>query len=212
MGKITDSVDIPVTADIESGYSNINVGLQENIKLLINTGIVWINIEDSDKQTNSLLSIEQQCERIKLIKEVSFKMEVPLFINARTDVYIKGKEFVTDQDKFEETVKRGKAYSEADANCFFPIVMKRKQDIQKLVASLSCPVNILALQGVPDLKELEEIGVARVSLGPGFLKIAIHALKEIALKLKNNEGLDEIYGNDINTEYLKNLISKKIAK
>lgn len=207
--KITDSVNIPVTADIEMGYSNSNAELQENIKLLINTGIVGINIEDSDKKSDSLLPIEIQCERIKLIKDVSSKMGIRLFINARTDVYIKGKEFVTDKDKFEEVLRRGRAYSDAGADCFFPIVMKQKQDIQKLIASLSCPVNILALQGVPDLKELEEIGVARVSLGPGFLKIAIRALKEMAIKLKNKNGFDEIFGNDINTDYLKKLINKK---
>jgi 2-methylisocitrate lyase-like PEP mutase family enzyme len=207
--KITDSVNIPVTADIEMGYSNSNAELQENIKLLINTGIVGINIEDSDKKSDSLLPIETQCERIKLIKDVSSEMGIRLFINARTDVYIKGKEFVTDKDKFDEILRRGRAYSDAGADCFFPIVMKQKQDIQKLIASLSCPVNILALQGVPDLKELEEIGVARVSLGPGFLKIAIRALKEMAIKLKNKNGFDEIFGNDINTDYLKKLINKK---
>lgn len=207
--KITDSVNIPVTADIEMGYSNSNAELQENIKLLINTGIVGINIEDSDKKSDSLLPIEIQCERIKLIKDVSSKMGIRLFINARTDVYIKGKEFVTDKDKFDEVLRRGRAYSDAGADCFFPIVMKQKKDIQKLIASLSCPVNILALQGVPDLKELEEIGVARVSLGPGFLKIAIRALKEMAIKLKNKNGFDEIFGNDINTDYLKKLINKK---
>jgi 2-methylisocitrate lyase-like PEP mutase family enzyme len=207
--KITDNVNIPVTADIEMGYSNSNTELQENIKLLINTGIVGINIEDGDKKSDSLLPIETQCERIKLIKDVSSKMGIRLFINARTDVYIKGKEFVTDKDKFEEILRRGRAYSDAGADCFFPIVMKQKQDIQKLIAYLSCPVNILALQGVPDLKELEEIGVARVSLGPGFLKIAIRALKEMAIKLKNKKGFDEIFGNDINTDYLKRLINKK---
>lgn len=93
-------------------------------------------------------------------------MDVPLFINARTDVYIKADKSRPAEEKFNETLKRGKAYMAAGADCIFPILMKETQDIENLVAALSTPVNILAVPGVPDLKTLENIGVARVSLGP----------------------------------------------
>ena len=91
--KITGSVNIPVTADIESGYANTNAELQKNIELLIEAGIVGINIEDSDKKNNTLLPLEIQCERIDLIKKVAVKTGIPLFINARTDVYHQRKRF-----------------------------------------------------------------------------------------------------------------------
>jgi len=87
--------------------------------------------------------------------------------------------------------------------------MKRIEDIENVISSLKCPVNILLFPGVPDLKKLNEIGAARVSLGSGFLKTAIRAMKEIALKLKNYEGSDEITGNEIASDYLKNLITKQ---
>jgi 2-methylisocitrate lyase-like PEP mutase family enzyme len=207
--KITGSVNIPVTADIESGYANTNTELQKNIELLIETGIAGINFEDSDKKNNTLFPIEIQCERIKLIRKVAAEMGIPLFINARTDVYIKGKDFVSEEEKFNETVTRGKAYKDAGADGFFPILMIQKTAIQNLMAELNCPINIIAIAGVPDLKTLHEMGVARVSLGPGFLKIAIRTMKEIAEKLKNYEGIEEITGNEITTDYLKNLLDKK---
>ena len=207
--KITGSVNIPVTADIESGYANTNTELQKNIELLIETGIVGINLEDSDKKNNTLFPIEIQCERINLIKKVAAETGIPLFINARTDVYIKGKDFVSEEEKFNETVKRGKAYIDAGADCFFPILMTQKTAIQNLIAELNCPINIIAIAGVPDLKTLNEMGVARVSLGPGFLKIAIRTMKEIAEKLKNYEGIEEITGNEITSDFLKSLIDKK---
>lgn len=69
------------------------------------------------------------------------------------------------------------------------------------------PVNILALPGIPDIKTLKEIGVARLSLGPGYLKIAIQAMKTLAEKLRQQEGLDSVLGNNITSDYLKTLIN-----
>jgi 2-methylisocitrate lyase-like PEP mutase family enzyme len=207
--KITGSVRIPVTADIESGYANNDIELQKNIELLIETGIVGINFEDSDKKNNLLFPIEIQCEKIRLIKNVAAKKDIPIFINARTDVYTKGKNFVSEEEKFNEIVKRGKAYKDAGADCFFPLAITQKTAIQNLIAELNCPINIITIAGIPGLTVLQEMGVARVSLGPGFLKIAIRKMKEIAEKLKNYEDIEEITGNEITTDYLKNLIDKK---
>jgi 2-methylisocitrate lyase-like PEP mutase family enzyme len=202
LSRIANAVDVPVTADIESGYSNNNSGLRENIKKLIETGIVGINIEDSDKQSGNLNPIEMQCERISLIRTVSNEMGIHLFINARTDVYIAD----THEEKLQEAIKRGKAYTDAGADCLFPIAVKQKADISELVSNLNVPLNILAIPGTPDIKTLQEIGVARVSLGPGFLKIAVKAMKNIAVALMNLEGMNQIAENDITSDYLKTLV------
>lgn len=206
--KITGSVNVPVTADIESGYADKDSKLQENIKLLIKTGIVGINIEDTDKKTNKLYPAEIQCNRIRLIKKVAEEMGIPFFVNARTDIFLHGKIFSTPESKFEEIVKRGVAYKEAGADCFFPIALKQQEDIQRLITQLNMPINILTIPGIPDLKTLSKMGVARVSLGPSFLKIAIKAMKNLALQLKDYEGLWAITENEITTDYLKNLVNK----
>lgn len=209
LDKIVKHVNVPVTADIESGYGHSDDELQRNIERILEAGVVGINIEDTNKQSDRLFSVEAQSRRISLIRKVSDAREIPLFINARSDVYIRGNEFVDEEEKFEEALKRGKAYINAGADCFFPILMKRNQDIRELISALRSPVNILALPGVPDLKTLNEMGVARVSLGPGLLKIAIRAMKQSALRLKNYEGMDEITGNEITSDYLVNLLTKK---
>ena len=209
LSKIAASVNLPVTADIESGYASTQVDLQRNIELLLSTGIVGINFEDYDKQTESLFPLEVQCERIGLIRKISEALGVPLFINARTDVYLRGKVFITEEEKLSETIKRGKAYIEAGADCLFPPAMKIKDDLEKLIATLKCPVNVIAIPGIPDFKSLQQIGVARLSLGPGFLKVAIKAMKDVALKLKNYEGLSEVTGIDVTSADLKTLVTKK---
>jgi 2-methylisocitrate lyase-like PEP mutase family enzyme len=206
--KIVSNVNIPVTADIESGYASNEKQLEENIKRIISTGIVGINIEDTNKERGSLVSIENQCNNIRIIKNVSSELGISLFINARTDVYIHGNEFETAEAKLEETLKRGLAYKNAGADCFYPIVMRQEQDIKKTVEQLQMPINILTIPGIPELNTLNEMGVARVSLGPSFLKIAIKAMKDLAVKLNNLEGLSEITGNEITSDYLKNLVNK----
>ena len=206
--QIANSVDIPVTADVESAYATTDVQLRENIELLIDTGIVGINIEDTNTDTQSIYSIEEQCNRIRIIRQVAQEKDIPLFINARTDVVIHGKLFPDEEAKFAEIVKRGLAYKEAGADGFYPILMKREEDLKRLVAEIGLPINVLTFPGIPPLKTLEEIGIARVSLGPNYLKLALKTMKDMALKLKDYEGLSEIVNNDVTSDYVKGLVNR----
>jgi 2-methylisocitrate lyase-like PEP mutase family enzyme len=206
--KITASVNLPVTADIESGYADNNTQLQENIKLLLNAGIVGINIEDTDHKTGSFQSIEFQCNKIRLIRKVADEIGIPLFINARTDVYLHEKNFAAAEARFDEIIKRGLAYKEAGADGFFPIMLKEEENIKQLIGRIKLPLNIITFPGIPDLKTLSKLGVARVSLGPSLLKTAIKAMKELAIQLKDYEGLSSITGNEITSDYLKGLVSR----
>jgi len=63
--RITGGVNIPVSADVESGFATDEVTLKKNVRQLIETGIVGINIEDTDKKTNSLLPCDVQCQESK---------------------------------------------------------------------------------------------------------------------------------------------------
>jgi len=202
---IAQSSNLPVTADIESGYAANNHQLEENIKAFIATGIVGINIEDTDKDTQQLYPITHQCERIQTIRKVADELGVPLFINARTDVFIHSSH-ESIETKLNEAINRGLAYKQAGADGIFPIALRQQAAIETLVKELQLPINLLALPGIPDLDTLKKIGVTRVSLGPGFLKIAIQAMKKLAESLKNEEGLNAIIENEITSDYLKNLV------
>lgn len=206
--RIVKSVTIPVTADVESGYAKNNIELSENIKKLIDTGIAGINFEDSKHDEQKLFTKEEQSEKINLIRKTVSQMGSSLFINARTDVFIKEKN-LSDEEKMTEAIERGKAYKAAGADCFYPIFLKEKQSIVTIMNEVSLPVNILMVPGIPDFPTLREIGLARISLGPGFLKYAINSMKYIAQKLLNQEGMEEVTTNPITTDYLNKLISKK---
>ena len=205
--RITSSVNIPVTADIESGYAENDAELEKNIRALIETGIAGINIEDTDKKTKTLLPAEVQSEKIKLIKKVAAEMNVPLFINARTDCFVHQKNFESPQSMLKETIQRGIGYKAAGADCFYPILMKKEDELKAVVQEVGMPVNVITIPGIPSLNVLQQIGVARVSLGPSFLKYAIKSMKDLAIKLQNYDGLEDITSNDVTSDYLKHLVS-----
>lgn len=207
--NITSRVTVPVTADIETGYTDNDADLQKNITLLIEAGIVGINIEDSAVGTRTLFPVEIQSNRISKIREIADQLSFPFFINARTDVMLQPGAENAGNSTLEELLKRGLAYKEAGADCFYPIALKNKEHISQLVAKLHLPINILTIPGIPDLQQLQAMGVSRVSLGPSFLKIAIRAMRDLAVQLKDLEGLSLITENEITTDYIKNILPKK---
>lgn len=199
--QLVCAVNIPVSVDIECGYSLEEDTFKSTIRALLQTGIVGINLEDSNPRTGTLLPIPQQVSRIQYIKEISTEMDIPLFINARTDVYKQGQtQAVSEQ--LAETLRRGQAYREAGADCIYPILLKDERTIQTLVKTLHMPVNILLTVGVPDINTLQQIGVARVSTGPAFLGVALKALAEVGALLNQEKGFERLISD---AESLKNL-------
>lgn len=209
LSRICNAVEVPVTADVESGFAKDEKQLRENILRLTDTGISGINIEDTNHQTGVFLSAEEQAARIHVIRAAAEEKGIPLFINARTDVYLHASRFHDEEEKLHETISRAGMYKAAGADGFFPVAVKKKEDIIRITSEVDMPVNIVALQGVPDLKTLKESGVARVSLGPGYFKTAIKAMKELADQLKNLEGLETVTEIDISSPYLTQLVTKR---
>lgn len=204
--RISQGVNIPVSADVETAYASNNTELKENIKKLIQTGIAGINFEDSGHNLTELTSIKKQCEKIEIIKDAAAEMGSRLFINARIDVYIKGEQ-LSDDEKLAEAIQRGRAYKNAGADGIYPIILKNKTHIETIVKETGLPVNVTMIPGIPDFETLKAIGVARVSLASGFLKSSVYAMKNIAEQLLKEEGMEESVKSMVSSDYLKSLIS-----
>ena len=99
---------------------------------------------------------------------------IPLFINARTDVYL------GNGDDVKEALKRGKAYASAGASGFFVPGVKVPDQIRRLAVETSIPVNVMVMEGVPSNKRLSELRVARISYGPIPYIDAMEAVKKNA--------------------------------
>lgn len=167
--RITATVQVPVSADIERGYATTDAQLADHIKQLMDTGIVGINYEDSLPGAPGMVPLEQQAKSIAAIRSAADAAGVKLFINARVDVYIKGGT-MTDGEKLAEATRRGKAYKEAGADGLYPILLLDPVHMETLVQEVGLPLNITMVPGIPDLAVLKAIGVARASMASGFLR------------------------------------------
>ena len=163
--RIVRSVDVPVTADFEAGYSDTIEGLQENISKLLDTGAVGLNFEDSFDDSAHLRPIPTQVERIKAVREVAERRGIHLVINARADSFF-AEGFSSDEERIEDVVTRLNAYTKAGADCVYPVGRGDKETLKILRKRISAPINILATAKTASLKDLQEIGINRVSFGP----------------------------------------------
>ncbi|HEY4935894.1 MAG TPA: isocitrate lyase/phosphoenolpyruvate mutase family protein [Puia sp.] len=176
VNKISSAVTLPLTVDIERGFSNSVLLLKKNIRLLIENGAVGVNIEDSHADHKGLNKIDEQCRKIEGIREVGIQCGVPIVINTRTDIFLQK----TKDNVMGQAIERGRAFKAAGADCFYPILMNNYDEISLLVEEVGMPVNVLLSKSTPDLRRLEKIGVARVSLGPNLLNHALTTMKQVA--------------------------------
>jgi 2-methylisocitrate lyase-like PEP mutase family enzyme len=176
-GRIVAIVDVPVTLDFEGGYSEDDRELAANISRLLDLGIIGINFEDRVVKGQGLYSVERQAQRIAAIREAADHKHIPLFINARTDV------FLGNGNDVAEALERERAYASAGASGFFIPGLTDDAQIRRIAEEATLPVNVMVMEGVSSVAKLAKLGVARVSYGPIPYVDAMNALKKAASKL-----------------------------
>ncbi|MFE9259038.1 isocitrate lyase/phosphoenolpyruvate mutase family protein [Streptomyces sp. NPDC006879] len=175
VGRIVAAVRTPVSADVEGGFGTDADTVAETVTKVIAAGAVGINIEDGDR------SPAEFAQRLSAARAAADSSGVPLFINVRTDVYLRG--LTEPAARLEETFARARAYLEAGADGIFVPGTSDLLTIAELVKGIDAPVNILVGPGSPSVAELASVGVARVSLGSAVAEhaysMARHAAKEL---------------------------------
>lgn len=194
LSRITKSVNIPVSADIESGYGDTLAELEDAIPQAIETGIAGVNIEDSVVEGAALRPINEQCERIAALRAVASKQDLHLVINARTDCFL-SHTYQTWEEKVEETITRAMAYSEAGADCIYPIGVGDIETLKKLRAGIESPINVLAEPNAVPLIVLQQIGINRVSFGPFIFRSCLKKFVDIVDSVKASEGYESFGSN-----------------
>jgi 2-methylisocitrate lyase-like PEP mutase family enzyme len=185
--RIVDSLDIPVTADMEACYTNDSKELRKNVKKIIDSGVVGINIEDSPGlDGKSLHTIDFQVGKLKTIRSAANGYGFDLFINARIDAWM----FLnsSQDEKITECLERANAYLAAGADSVFipDLEDMDEKTVHELVKGINAPLNIIAGKNTPPISRLQELGVKRVSLGPRPMRSVLSLLRKISKELKTD--------------------------
>ena len=178
--RITSVVYVPVSVDFERGYGDTPQQVGENTARLIEAGAVGINIEDS-LDHDTMRPVDEQCERIAAVREAGQELNVPLFINARTDV------FMMDADLQAEAISRLQTYVKAGADGVYPIMCDDLGTLEKIHKATERPINVFLKPDTPPVSSLIGAGVGRISMGPGLLGIAAGATKNALERLADGD-------------------------
>jgi 2-methylisocitrate lyase-like PEP mutase family enzyme len=207
--RIAQTVQIPVTADIEAGYGIASVAeVVETVKGVLGAGAVGINLEDSDGNVNgTLVDIGLQVEKLEALRALAASEGIPLVINARTDAF--HLENLDMQARFDLAVQRANAYRAAGADCLFVPFLREGLTIAKLVPAIHGPLNILMAPGIPPVAELEKMGVARLSVGSGPKRATLGLVRRIAEELRDQGTYSTILEQAIPYPEINRLLSRE---
>jgi 2-methylisocitrate lyase-like PEP mutase family enzyme len=180
VARIAAAVDVPVTADLEGGYG---LGAAELVERMLDAGVVGLNFEDTDHAAGgeSMVDRNKQATRIAELRQAARAAGVDIVINARTDSYVRG---VTDP--FDASLERGRLYLGSGADCVFPIAAREEREIARFATDFAA-VNVLFVPGVPDLAQLAQLGVARISMGGGLAHVSFAAHKQLLERLRSGQ-------------------------
>lgn len=178
--RVIANVTLPVTLDFEGGYTASIDELKTNIEKVLDAGVVGINFEDQVVGGDGLYSIGEQSARIAVVRATAESRSTPLFINARTDTFLKTYPAIHTDEQLDEAIARGEAYANAGASGFFAPGLRDPKLVRVLCEHSPLPVNIMVLPDTPTSKEMASLGVARISYGPGPYRQMIDDLKRAA--------------------------------
>jgi 2-methylisocitrate lyase-like PEP mutase family enzyme len=173
VGRIVRTTDLPVSADLESGYGDAG----ETIRRAIGVGAVGANLEDR------MRPFDEAVAAVRAAVRAAEAEGVPFALNARTDAFLRDT-LPTDHEKTEEAIRRGRAFLDEGATAVFVPGKLEERTVERLVAGLGPRrLSVIAVPGSLSPARLQDLGVARVSYGPWTQRVALTALRNTALEL-----------------------------
>jgi len=163
VGRIAATSNLPLSVDVEGGYGQDTDAVEKCVLAVVEAGAVGITIEDGmlgGRRTVIPAGLHRW--RIKAARHAADRLRKSLFINARIDTYVSG---LGGAEAARETLRRAKIYRDAGADGIFVPGLSDPAVIERLVAEVALPINVLLTRKMPSVDVLGELGVARVSVG-----------------------------------------------
>jgi 2-methylisocitrate lyase-like PEP mutase family enzyme len=198
--RITAAVDVPVSADIEAGYGPEPDAVAATMTAVIQAGAVGVNLEDRSGHDGApLFEPAEQAERLAAARAAADRLAIPVWINARTDVFLAG--IGPADQRLQVALERAAAYAAAGADSLFVPGLIDLAAIAELAAG-PLPVTVMVWAGAPTVPELASAGVVRISLGSAVAQaayaVAARATRELLVDGSYDSTADGIPYDKIN--------------
>jgi 2-methylisocitrate lyase-like PEP mutase family enzyme len=188
---IVAATDLPVSADLENGFSDAPETVAETVRMAAEAGLAGCSIEDSIPHSpdNPVYDLDFAADRVRAAVEAASALPFTFTLTARAENYLVGRPDIDD------TIRRLQAYQEAGADVLYAPGVSRKEDIVSIVGAVDRPVNvIMGLEGVKlNVSDLSEIGVKRISVGSALTRAAYGAFLRAAREMKESGTFEFVY-------------------
>lgn len=172
--QLVAAVDIPVSVDLEDGFSDYPAGVRAVVARVATTGVAGCSIEDwSD---GAILALPEAVERVAAAASAASGRMV---LTARAENFFRG------NPDLDDTIARLQAFQEAGADVLYAPGLSTLDEVRAVLSSVDRPVSVLARPGLPSVAELASVGVARISVGGAFAQAAYGALARAARELRD---------------------------
>lgn len=174
--RIAASTDLPLSVDFEGAYAEEPAEVAENARRLIQAGAIGVNFEDQIVGGEGLHPLDAQARRIEALRAAGEAEGIALFINARTDLFLKARDGATHAGLIAPALDRARGFAEAGANSFFVPGLVDLALIRQVCAGTDLPVNAMMYGPLTSVSDAAKAGVARISFGPGPYALAMKGL------------------------------------
>ncbi|MGH3446391.1 MAG: isocitrate lyase/PEP mutase family protein [Nocardioidaceae bacterium] len=175
---VVEATELPVSADLENCFADDLAGVADTVGRAVETGLAGCSIEDfTGRDDDPIYEVALAAERVQAAAEAAHRGSSSLVLTGRAENFLHGRPDLAD------TIARLQAYQEAGADVLYAPGLTDLADIRSVVASVDCPVNVLAMPNAPTVPELASVGVRRVSVGGSFAFAALGAVAEAAREL-----------------------------
>jgi len=196
---IVEATDLPVNADFENGFASDPQGVAQSVRLVVQTGVAGLSIEDSTGDAaHPLFDIDVAVARLRAARGAIDAAGGDTLLVGRAENFFAGR------PDLDDTIARLKAYANAGADCLYAPGIQTREQIAAVVAAVAPkPVNLLVgAAGELTMQDIAELGVRRVSVGGGLARAAwggfIRAARTLAEQGRFDGFADAAPGGELN--------------
>jgi 2-methylisocitrate lyase-like PEP mutase family enzyme len=179
--ELVAALTLPLSADLENCFAHDPDGVAGTAQEAVDAGVAGFSVEDfTGNKEDPIYEIDLAAERVRAAVEAAHHGAAHVVVTARAENYLHGRPDLGD------TIARLQAYQEAGADVLFAPRVDDPDELRQLLGAVDVPVSVLAGPHAPNVRELAELGVSRISVGGAFAVAAYGAMVDAATELREH--------------------------